>query len=89
MTLPMAACATCGHVVFPSRALCPACGGAEWRAVDATRGTVEQVTESNGVVIVSLRSDLGPVVVARCEGAAQPGSVVSLDRDGSVPTARP
>jgi uncharacterized OB-fold protein len=87
MTLPMDACAACGHVVFPARALCPACGGAEWKAVAAARARVEQATRSDGVVIASVRSDLGPIVVARCAGEAQPGSVVSLDRDGSVPTA--
>ena len=87
MTLPMDACTTCGRVVFPPRALCPACGGAEWTSVDSERGTVEQVTERAGVGIASVRSDLGPVVVARCSGEAEPGSVVSLDGVGAVPTA--
>jgi uncharacterized protein len=84
----MHACATCGHVVFPARALCPSCAGAEWTTVDAERGTVEQVTERDGISIVSLRSELGPVVIARCSGTPRPGSVMLLDHEGSVPTAR-
>jgi uncharacterized OB-fold protein len=84
----MHACATCGRVVFPARALCPSCAGAEWTTVDAERGTVEQVTERDGISIVSLRSELGPVVIARCSGTPRPGSVMLLDHEGSVPTAR-
>jgi uncharacterized OB-fold protein len=88
MTLRMDACARCGRVVFPPRALCPVCGGAEWTSVDSERGTVEQVTERDGISIMSLRSDLGPVIVARCIGDVPPGSIVLLDHEGLVPTAR-
>lgn len=88
MTLRMDACTTCGRVVFPARALCPSCAGAEWTSIDAERGTVEQVTERDGISIVSLRSELGPVVIARCSGTPRPGSVLLLDHEGSVPTAR-
>jgi uncharacterized protein len=88
MTLPMDECAACGRVVFPARPLCPACGGAEWKAVEAAQARVEQVTRRDGVVIASVRSVLGPVVVARCTGEARPGDVVLLDREGSVPTVR-
>jgi Rubredoxin-like zinc ribbon domain (DUF35_N) len=87
VTLRMDACATCGRVVFPPRALCPACGGAGWTPVESERGTVEQVTNRDGVEIVSVRSDLGPIVVARCDGGAESGCAVSLDREGAVPTA--
>lgn len=87
MSLRMDVCRSCGHVVFPSRALCPACGSADWGPIDAHQGTAEQVTEWEGITIASIRSDLGPVVVVRCLGDLSLGAVVQLGADSSVPTA--
>jgi uncharacterized OB-fold protein len=79
------ACTACGEAVFPPRALCPSCGGRDWRSVEAADGTVEQMTERGGVAIASVRTDAGPVVVARAAASCAPGDVVRLEADGGVP----
>jgi uncharacterized OB-fold protein len=38
------ACASCGHVVYPVRLLCPRCAGSSWRTVPLDRGVVEETT---------------------------------------------
>jgi predicted transcriptional regulator len=42
------ACANCGHAVWPPRLACPVCGAAEWTEVDASTGTLLDVTEAPG-----------------------------------------
>ena len=67
-------CAACGEAVFPPRALCPPCGGREWRTVEAGAGTVEETTERDGVRIASVRTDVGPIRL----GHLKPGSTREL-----------
>jgi len=59
-------CTACGHAVFPPRVLCPHCSGREWEARE-TDGVVEQLTERDRTRIASVRTQLGPVVIARVE----------------------
>jgi len=80
-------CAACGEAVFPPRALCPPCGGREWRTVEAGAGTVEETTERDGVRIASVRTDVGPIVVARATAAYAAGHAVRLESEGGVPVA--
>jgi len=80
-------CAACGEAVFPPRALCPSCGGREWRTVEAGAGTVEETTERDGVRIASVRTDVGPIVVARATAGYAAGDVVRLESEGGVPVA--
>jgi uncharacterized OB-fold protein len=84
-TLPV--CSACGDAVFPPRALCPRCGGRTWTTAEAATGTVEELTERDGTRIASIRTDLGPVVIARVKSKVERGSVVELDSDGGVPVA--
>ena len=42
--IAMRRCATCGHVVFPPRPLCPRCGRRDWRRALSLTGVVQQVT---------------------------------------------
>ena len=86
--VPVQVCAACGHAVFPARALCPACGVREWCTELATTGTVEQVTtHRGGGTIVSVRTALGPVVIARAGEGTAPGSAVVLGFVDGAPTA--
>jgi len=48
-------------------------------------GTVEELTERDGTRIASVRTDLGPVVIARAASEAERGSVVELGGDDGVP----
>jgi len=83
----MPVCVACGHAVFPPRALCPRCGGADWRSTAAGRAIVENTTERDGVRIGVVLSERGPRVVARLDGAVEPGDVVLLDGRDGVPVA--
>jgi uncharacterized OB-fold protein len=78
-------CEACGEAVFPSRALCPRCGENRWREEVAAGGVVEQATEHRRVGIASVRTDLGPVVIARSRAAA--GTRVRMEMDGGAPVA--
>lgn len=89
MSLTVHACTACGHVVFPARALCPRCGASEWRAVEAADGVVQEETAVGGVAVVEVRTDAGPVVVARADGRLARGARARLDADGGVPVASP
>lgn len=83
-------CEACGQAVFPLRALCPRCGGRDWRLETAEAGTAEQVTGHRaGGAVASVATDLGPVVIARVEGDVRAGGRVSLDLDGGAPVVRP
>jgi uncharacterized OB-fold protein len=42
------ACTNCGHPIWPPRLACPVCGAAEWTEVDASTGTVLEVTDAPG-----------------------------------------
>ena len=76
-----------GHAVFPARALCPHCGSREWTERE-TGGVVEELTEREGVRIASVRTDLGPIVIARVSGDVACGAAAALEADGGVPVAR-
>ena len=89
MSLTVFACAACGRTVFPARALCPACGGREWREIDADGGVVQAATSVAGVHLAEIRTDAGPLVVARAPAPAAPGQRVRLDADRGAPRARP
>jgi len=88
MSFPIPVCTACGRAAFPPRALCPSCGRRSWADAAAEAGRVEEVTERAGVHIASVRTDLGPVVVARVAEATAPGDMVRLDADGGVPVGR-
>ena len=83
-------CVACGQSVFPRRVLCPRCGGRDWRSEDAGPAVVEEVTSHRrGGTIASVRTALGPVVIARAPDGIAPGTEVSLGLDGGAPVARP
>ena len=86
MSISVPVCAACGAAVFPPRAVCPNCGGLEWDANESDFGTVEEVTESGGVRIATVRADLGPILIALLERTAAIGDIVKLDLVGREPS---
>jgi hypothetical protein len=68
--------------------LCPECAGTEWRTEPVDRGVLDAATEGREVRVGAVRTPLGPLVVARVEGSAPPGSQVALDEENGVPVAR-
>ena len=87
--LEIAACAACGHRVFPPRLACPVCYAREWRLEPAGAGTVTEVTTvrrspalgpgDRPVELALVRTDAGPLVIARLEqGPLEPGARVAL-----------
>lgn len=87
MSLGVFVCEGCGRAVFPHRLLCPDCGGREWRTEPVDAGALEAAAERE-VRVGAVRTPLGPLVIARVESDAEPGTDVSLDQDGSTPLAR-
>jgi uncharacterized OB-fold protein len=78
-------CEACGAVFFPARAVCTRCGESRWREEVAAGGVVEETTEHREVAIASVRTDLGPVVIAR--SSAPRAARVRLELDGGAPVA--
>ena len=83
MSFAVPACAKCGHAVWPPRLACPVCGAAEWTEVDASIGTVLEVTETPGasgetVRLGTVGLDVGPPVIAVIEEAVA-GEKVELE----------
>lgn len=94
MSFAVPACANCGHAAWPPRLACAVCGSGEWAEVDASTGTVLEVTDAPGasgetVRLGTVRLILagtvdGPPVIARCEGC-EPGDPVALElHDGAL-----
>jgi uncharacterized protein len=99
MSFAVPACANCGHAVWPPRLACPVCGAAEWSEVDASTGTVLEVTDAPGAsgeivrlgtvrLILAVTVVDGPPVIARCDGC-EPGDPVALDLTDGALRARP
>jgi uncharacterized OB-fold protein len=85
-------CDGCGEVRFPRPALCGRCGSRAFTAQEARDGVLEQATEQRGPDGASLRlgtvrTDAGPVVIARLLGG-EPGDAVRVRvRRGAIEAA--
>jgi len=75
MTLEIPVCEACGRAVFPVRR----------EPVDS--GVLEAAAQRGEVRVGAVRTSLGPLVIARVVGDAQPGDEVPLSADGTVPVA--
>ncbi|SAK82243.1 hypothetical protein AWB76_05613 [Caballeronia temeraria] len=90
MTLKVFQCEQCGLTVFPARYLCFQCGAAKWRERAAERGTIDELTtvrrrvgarDGGDVLLASVTTDAGPIVIARIERAMRAGDAVRLAID--------
>jgi uncharacterized OB-fold protein len=80
-------CARCGLAAWPAPALCRACGSSDLRAEQAATGLLEETTAADRIVLGTVRTDAGPMVVARVEDASA-GERVALQLDDGALTAR-
>lgn len=87
MSLSVPVCSACNRAVFPARLLCPDCGGASWGNAPVDGGVLEGYTERDGIGVGTVRTALGPLVVARVDGKGELGMTVTLSQDGYVPVA--
>jgi uncharacterized OB-fold protein len=85
--LSVVRCARCGLAAWPAPALCRGCGARELLAEQAGTGVLEETTAAETVVLGTVRTDAGPMVVARVDGAS-PGERVALQVDDGALTAR-
>jgi len=90
MTLKVFQCKQCGSTLFPARYVCFECGGAEWRERVAERGTIDELTtvrrrigaqDGSDVLLASVTTDAGPIVIARLERVMRAGDAVRLAID--------
>jgi uncharacterized OB-fold protein len=94
VSLAVEICSSCDYVAFPARLWCPHCAGRDLRPAAAAAGVLEQVTtrrrgDTSEVRIGSVRTEFGPVCLARLQGLVSPGAKVQLDVvDGAI-VARP
>ena len=84
MTFTVAVCSACGLAAWPRPAMCRRCGSLRFGAGAAPDGVLEEVAGGLGTVRVAV----GPMVVARVDGAA-PGDAVALEVRGGALTAKP
>lgn len=82
MGITMQCCVKCAKSAFPPRSLCPHCHGSAFVPVTAYRGVIEETSLQRGTpgtLYASIRTDLGPIVIARILGdGGVPGTEVEL-----------
>jgi uncharacterized OB-fold protein len=81
-------CARCGLAAWPAPALCRGCGSRDLRAEQADMGVLEETTAADAVVLGTVRTDAGPTVVARVEGASRGARVALRVEDGALTAHR-
>ena len=86
-------CKACGEAVFPTRYRCPRCGAAHWTSEPAAGGAVEETTVvrhrvgaqgAGDVYLSSVRTQAGPVVIARSDTALRAGDAVAFSIDEAM-----
>lgn len=90
--VPMRRCVDCGRVTFPGRAMCPGCAGAIFDTEVARYGVVEELTRPAGgtpPVLATIRSELGPVVIAALHAEVHSGQQVALSTRHHTDPAEP
>jgi hypothetical protein len=80
-------CLDCGGRLFPRRELCPRCGSRAFAEERVDEGVASARTTHRGVDIVSVRVGDDVMLLARAEGAIEPGSEVELRLDDGAPVA--
>jgi hypothetical protein len=89
MAFTVAVCAGCGLAAWPRPAMCRRCGSLRFGSAEAPGGVLEEVAVAEPATLGTVRTDAGPVVVARVDGCA-PGERVALEVcDGALTARRP
>jgi hypothetical protein len=78
--LVLPACQACGHAIWPPRPVCPRCAGTVFEPHPPGDSVIEETTSNGEVRLASVRTDAGPVVIARLAAEARPGATVELER---------
>ncbi|MGW6333199.1 zinc ribbon domain-containing protein [Nocardia rhamnosiphila] len=82
MGITMQRCTQCEKAVFPPRSVCPHCHHSVFVPATAYRGVIEETSIQRGtppVLFASIRTDLGPTVIAEVIGEGGiPGVVIDL-----------
>jgi uncharacterized OB-fold protein len=88
MSVTLARCGKCGHACYPARQICHRCGHADWTSVEIEDGVVEQVTTirhrvdaapgDTAIHLAALRTDAGPIILARLATPAAAGTRLKL-----------
>lgn len=82
MGIEMQRCIDCAQAVFPPRSMCPHCHSDVFAPATASRGAIEETTLQSGsppILFGSIRTDLGPIVVAEIVGeGGAPGTEITL-----------
>lgn len=84
MGLSMQRCRRCSHVRFPPAALCPRCHDPAHDITGVEHGVVEEVTVQSGpprLTLASIRTDAGPIVIARLTAPTDVGDRVLITTD--------
>jgi len=90
MNLDIMQCTQCGLKLFPARYFCPTCGGNEWTRCVAVTGTVMESTVvlhrageqgTQPLHLATVRTDQGPMVIARLDMPVPDGTCVRLEID--------
>jgi uncharacterized OB-fold protein len=89
-TLEIEFCLRCGHTAYPHREVCRRCHSMSFAARPAGPGTVEEVTVvehavgdgATRKVLVTVRLDHGPVVIAGADRVLDRGERVNLEKSG-------
>lgn len=96
--LEIPVCAACGLAAFPPHLMCSRCGAMAWHAEVAARGIAEEITllrravgsdpNAPPIALASIRTELGPTVIARLDGSVAAGDDVELEMARGVIHAR-
>ena len=85
MGITMQRCTQCEKAVFPPRGICPHCHHSVFVPVTAYRGVIEETSTQRGtspILFASIRTDLGPVVIAEVIGE---GGIPGVEIDLAAP----
>ena len=98
MNFNVFSCSACDHAVYPGRYLCPTCHGVQWKETPATQGVVHESTTTRHKIgadqqvvlhLATVRTDAGPIVIAKLDAPAMSGEKVSLFIENGALNARP
>ena len=89
-------CRVCAEVHFPAHLSCAKCGAMDFETISTQQGILEQITvlnrrvgatDAEPVCIGLVRTEAGPLLIARINGNLPINTRVTLNSDGATPVA--